>query len=614
MLSLKEADVEIVDVCDARLEEKEEVEKRPRRAFELPPPCALAVARSAAEDAAAVGVRLKSVAELTAEYNRLSEECDRRGPLALLNRRLSGYRLSVAVLFGTTLAAAVVSAVSYNIACKDDSRALRVVGAVVHNFGLIVTQVLLLLYIVFCSYPSVARSRRALAVCAAMVAPLVVFYTAEWAMFEDKQSYFDGTRTPGQRWVMLVWDGPGAWLAFLGIWQFARWHWNGVLRAAGHSPRKAKLTQGLVVHVLTYFLHAVLAAGVVLAAWQVVSFMVGRALVLVVIVPAIGVLIYSATRKHEDTWDGGFAVILATAQFSVIALANLLPFVMTIGGTEGVVWAAVKFFTFYIVYGALFSCFQIAVSRMTQSFCAPQFLYILQVFLDAFVGLAFVELRTPAQFWCVPFFLPPHRCALTRQTSRTLLVLQSTWGLVRNTGLFAACFLYTKDAIARMRTGVAPKHTAEFLLQWDQFYFLANAQSILSDIMSSILVPILFVIDYNLPFGACSVSCVFTRSTLVHFVDRFAILLAFRLVMSLVVVASYCVRYSVMVHGRSGGMSLSSILATAKSLCVAFHLHVWRNIALLVAATIYLYSYMLYPVISFHGFGDASSTSASSSP
>jgi hypothetical protein len=212
------------------------------------------------------------------------------------------------------------------------------------------------------------------------------------------------------------------------------------------------------------------------------------------------------------------------------------------------------------------------------------------VFLDAFIGLTFVELRSLYQFW-------------------TLLILQTAWCLFRNTGLFAFVYLQVKNCV--IRNG-KPVDDPEQLLKRDQFFMLLNIQSVLSDVLCCIAIPLMMVIDAKLPFNSCSISCVFDKQQLTDFVKRYAILLAFRICAAAVSILAYCLRYTAMVRGGWRNITRSSLWAVSKSISVAFHLHVWRNLFLFLVVGIYLFFFVPYPVITLHGFGSSSSSSSSS--
>jgi hypothetical protein len=177
----------------------------------------------------------------------------------------------------------------------------------------------------------------------------IVVYTAQWSTFPDKEDYFAAKKGTTQRILSFFADGLGMWLVQLASFEIAWLHWRRKTKPEPATP--GGITQGHIMHVLAYLLHILMALGVFLASWDLVGYTVGRALAVVMVIPCAVVIIYSITHKNEPTWDIGWAIFFATAQFVVVPLANLLPTVMQLGGDSSLIFLVVKFFAFYIVYG-----------------------------------------------------------------------------------------------------------------------------------------------------------------------------------------------------------------------------------------------------------------------
>lgn len=345
-------------------------------------------------------VEIATPAQLLEEFRQLSQACEERGPKYLVVKSAGGFgsRFSVCLLLLVMFAAAVVSVVSYNLSC-DESRVWRVIGVVYHNWIISVMQCVTVLFIVFIQFPLVTRRAWSVSLCVLFAIPHPFLYAALWGMFPTKEDYYASNRTTIQRWLSFLVDGPSVWLAFLGAFELARAQWirhKSRLPGAHFRLRGWHVTQGGVTHVLAYVLHFLITIGVILSAFRIVSFVLGRSLTVnpplnpffrsarnslhpsqaLIIVPILSVLFYSIAHK-EATWDGGWAVLFSIAGYGACTLANLLPLIMSLG--DSITFVVVSFFTYYLVYGLMFSGVTVIISRMTKSFHSPQFLFILQV-------------------------------------------------------------------------------------------------------------------------------------------------------------------------------------------------------------------------------------------
>jgi hypothetical protein len=146
----KKARSQISDTADEAQEPQHQQStarpEKPQRAFDIPPPCALAYdcPNSSTNDGTpekektatdvAMAVVLKTSHEQAEEFRAVSAECAARGPTVLVVKSLRGYQVSVGIVGLVTLAVAVVSAISYNIGSMNWNRPAQVAGFIFQSF------------------------------------------------------------------------------------------------------------------------------------------------------------------------------------------------------------------------------------------------------------------------------------------------------------------------------------------------------------------------------------------------------------------------------------------------------------------------------------------------
>ena len=108
---------------------------------------------------------------------------------------------------------------------------------------------------------------------------------------------------------------------------------------------------------------------------------------------AIGVVVLWSLWK-DISWSTGHSVVVPMLMHIALILVNLLNVFLQLQiGQGNSMVTAIKFFSWYLIYGGLFSLTQKTISIATESNLSPQWLFQFQVFLETNMGLAFVQLN-----------------------------------------------------------------------------------------------------------------------------------------------------------------------------------------------------------------------------
>lgn len=462
----------------------------------------------------------------------------------LIPWKSGAYLFSISILLLIVVVMSVVSGVISNLTCDDDSKWRRMVGTMIQSQMNDLSRCGMVIYLFLIRYACYGRSPRVISLVVIVSLIENVCFTIAEGTYRTKDDFIYGRKdTLGK--VMSVTVILTQYVVEIGIFQVAQ-----------ITKHQSDIKRGWIVHGISIVAYLTGIFGTMAGLFGLISTSIGSSLVAIVIL--IYMVFQLFTLKHQTPkWSPGYVIALSMFQLSTSSYASLLPVVMSLWGDPHNVWITlVKFGVFYVFYGVAFSFFQWTVSCAIQSFRAPQFLWVIQVFLDVYVGLVFVDSKSNANFW-------------------TLLFVQSIWGIIRTTGIFSDVYLRVRNLFQEKCLGLTKIHTPESLIHRENFFFFLNIQSCLSDLLGCLIVPIIVITDHSIGTGHCSVSCGFTPETYSSFLSRYGILMAFRLVSAGISFGAYVIRYSRLTHSTGNWIGVIQSLWT--SLC----LHLWRNMALL---------------------------------
>ena len=117
-----------------------------------------------------------------------------------------------------------------------------------------------------------------------------------------------------------------------------------------------------------------------------------------------------------------------------------------------------------------FSLTQTTISIATESNLSLQWLFQFQAFLETYMGLAFVQLKSDSEFWAT-------------------LVLQSCWALFQNTGLKAFFWWHIKGKFIQWIKKRPMIQSEEDHINRKNFLFLVNSQAMAIDLMLVVMLP-----------------------------------------------------------------------------------------------------------------------------